>query len=79
MISTTIDMPQRALELPFPKLMTLREESNQKNKLIVLFRKEQEGTIVNGDTDWQVGASCCDFVMHAFEDFKGSVKLENKQ
>tara|TARA_R110000782_G_scaffold50541_1_gene109497 strand:+ start:373 stop:624 length:252 start_codon:yes stop_codon:yes gene_type:complete len=62
---------------PFPKLMILNDNSEQNDKLIVLFKNEGIGTVLTNTQDWSIGDRDTKFAMNRFEDFHGSIQLEN--
>ena len=60
----------------FPVLKKWKESS-----LIVLFNDEKSGTVVSGDSDWEIGISERSWVPYddnRWEDFNGEVILKNK-
>ncbi len=77
MISTTIKPQTPEVVLPFPKLMILTEHIGKDDPLIVLFKKEKEGTVLTNTHDWSIGGRDTDFAMHYFTDFQGTLQLEN--
>jgi hypothetical protein len=72
-IITTTITPVR----PFPKLMILNDNSERTDKLIVLFKRKSEGTVLTRTTDWSIGDRDTEFCMDKFVDFKGTIQLEN--
>ena len=59
-------------EIPFPKLMQSRL-----TKTIILFSKRNEGVVVGKPNNTPIGYYSTSFEMTNFEDFTGSVCLEN--
>lgn len=60
----------------FPVLKKWKESN-----LIVLFNDEKSGTVVSGDSDWEIGVSERSWVPYndnRWEDFNGEVILKNK-
>ena len=60
----------------FPVLKKWKESS-----LIVLFNDEKSGTVVSGDSDWEIGISERSWVSYdnnRWEDFKGEIILSNQ-
>ena len=62
---------------PFPKLMILNDNSQRPDKLIVLFDRKSEGTVLTRTTDWSIGDRDTSFCMDKFVDFHGTLQLEN--
>jgi PKD repeat protein len=62
---------------PFPKLMISKEPASGYEPLIVLFKRESEGTVLTRTTDWSIGDRDTDFAMQHFTDFHGTIQLEN--
>jgi hypothetical protein len=62
---------------PFPKLMILTKDIGKDSPLIVLFKKEAEGTVMTRTHDWAIGGRDTDFAMQHFTDFHGTIHLEN--
>lgn len=74
--STVSDTPCKKRELSFPKLM-----HSKRSTAILLFYSERNGVIVSGITRSKhtVGFSWGAWPMEDFEDYKGSICLENDQ
>ena len=77
MIKSTINDNACTPVYPFPKLMIITKDIGKDSPLIVLFKKEAEGTVLTGTTDWSIGARSTEFVMNYFTEFKGTIQLEN--
>jgi hypothetical protein len=76
MIKTTVNKLITPVR-PFPKLMILNDNSERTDKLIVLFKRKSEGTVLTRTTDWSIGDRDTEFCMDKFVDFKGTIQLEN--
>lgn len=70
--ATVSNKPCCKKELPFPKLMKYF-----KSPLVVLFTGATTGTVVVAGSDWKMGATSKTWANSNFEDFTGSVCLEN--
>lgn len=73
MKSTTSNRPCQAQALPFPKLMKSKSDG-----LIVFFNSRDHGIVVgNPRGRWGVGSYSSSWNTGVFEDYEGSVCLEN--
>ena len=77
MISTNVTLTIMPEVLPFPKLMVLKNQDSEYGPMIVLFKREREGTVLTRTTDQQIGNTSDRFDMELFEDFHGKLQLEN--
>lgn len=61
-------------EQGYPKLM-----KHKTTGLIVLFSSRKWGKVVFADKEWPVGETSHNWDTHGFEDYNGSVTLQNKK
>jgi hypothetical protein len=67
---------QKCSNLPYPKLMVATSNSN----LVILFQDSRTGTVVSsGNSSYTLGQHRHDIQNNLFEEFKGSVCLENNK
>jgi hypothetical protein len=76
-IKSTVNNDTCTPVYPFPKLMILTKDIGKDSPLIVLFKKEAEGTVMTRTHDWAIGGSDTNFAMHCFTEFHGTIQLEN--
>lgn len=73
-VKSTVNEAPKQAERPFPKLM----KSNLGTSLIVFFDEYEIGQVVAGDESLKLGHSSTLWDMDTFEDFTGSVTLQNE-
>lgn len=75
-ISKTTEIPSKIKD--FPKLMKRKIDENYNYNLVVLFTKEDVGTVVSSNNDlYNIGYHCPSWAMEVFEDYDGEVVLKN--
>ena len=71
----TVNPEHTTKETPYPKLMISRV-----SKMIILMVRPYEGTVLRSDNthnQWMVGQHNSNWSILNFEDYKGSITLEN--